>query len=154
MSLVYLGLGSNLGDKEMNLSTAISRLSATVGRVLCQSSFYVSKAWGYMSENDFLNAVVLIETDLSPFDLLRETQNIEKHIGRKEKTAGNDYSDRIIDIDILFYNDEIINHRNLKIPHPLIIERDFVLTPLTEIAPDYIHPVKEKTIKELNAMTS
>ena len=154
MSIVYLGLGSNLGNKEANLNNAISLLSTKVGRILRQSSFYVSKAWGYVSENDFLNAVVLIETDLSPSDLLHETKNIEKHIGRKEKTVGNGYSDRIIDIDILFYNDEIINHRNLKIPHPLIIERDFVLTPLTEIAPDFVHPINGKTIKELNTMTS
>ena len=149
MSLVYLGLGSNLGDKEANLNEVISLLSVKVGHVLRQSSFYASKAWGYVSENDFLNIVVLLETNLRPFDLLRETQNIERKIGRKEKTTGNDYSDRIIDIDILFYDNEVIDCEILKIPHPLITERDFVLIPLAEIASDFVHPINGKTIREL-----
>ena len=140
MSLVYLGLGSNLGNKEQNLNDVILQLSLEVGNVIGQSSFFHSKPWGFASENEFANAVVLIETGLSPFDLLNKTQEMEKQLGRTSKTS-TDYSDRIIDIDILLYDNLIIDQPTLKIPHPHIAERDFVLLPLIEIAPEIIHPV-------------
>jgi 2-amino-4-hydroxy-6-hydroxymethyldihydropteridine diphosphokinase len=143
MSLVYIGFGTNLGNKKRNLNDAIQKLSLEIGNISCQSSFYSSKPWGFESENSFLNAVVLIETNLSPIDLLTKMQKIEKEMGRTFKTT-HTYTDRIIDIDILLYEDQIIDHPKLKIPHPLMVERDFVLIPLCEIAPDLVHPVSGK----------
>ena len=148
MALVYLGLGTNLGEKERNLNDAIISLSQEVGFVIRSSTFYASKPWGFESDNDFLNAVVLVDTALTPFDVLSKTQEIEKSLGRTAKTI-NGYSDRLIDIDILLYDNLIIDQPTLKIPHPLIAERDFVIIPLTEIAPDLVHPVFGRKIVEL-----
>jgi len=133
MPTVYLGLGSNLGNKEGNLKKAIVFLR-DLGKVISVSSFYQSKPWGFESENDFLNAAISIETSLSPFELLAGTQEIEKKMGRTSKSNGS-YSDRIIDIDILLYDDLALDTPELKIPHPLLQERDFVLIPLAEIRP-------------------
>ncbi|ADQ80870.1 2-amino-4-hydroxy-6-hydroxymethyldihydropteridine pyrophosphokinase [Paludibacter propionicigenes WB4] len=148
MALVYLGLGTNLGNKECNLNEAIVALSGEVGEVLCQSAFYVSEPWGFTSDNNFLNAVVLVQTSLSPFDVLSKTQQIERSLGRETKSMG-EYLDRLMDIDILFYDNLIIDSPALKIPHPLIADRDFVLIPLSEIAPDLVHPVLNRKITEL-----
>ena len=148
MALVYLGLGTNLGDKERNLNEAIVALSREVGEVLCQSAFYMSEPWGFTSDNNFLNAVVLVQTNESPFDVLSKTQEVERSLGRTAKTI-NSYSDRLIDIDILLYDNLIIDQPTLKIPHPLIAERDFVIIPLSEIAPDLVHPVFGRKIVEL-----
>jgi len=149
MALVYLGLGTNLGDKEQNLNDAVMALAPEIGNVLSLSSFYVSKSWGFESENDFVNAVLLVETTLSPFALLAKIQEIERCLGRPAKDVP-EYVDRIIDIDILLYDNLIINQPTLKIPHPLLAERDFVLLPLTEIAPDLVHPVFGKKMIELS----
>jgi len=140
MSLVYLGLGTNLGDKPSNLNDAVNVLSLEVGNVLRVSSFYASAPWGFKSENDFLNAVVLVETNLSPFNLLAKTQEIERNMGRSAKTVSG-YEDRIIDIDILLYDKLIVDKPALKIPHHLMAKRDFVLIPLLEIAPELVDPV-------------
>jgi 2-amino-4-hydroxy-6-hydroxymethyldihydropteridine diphosphokinase len=148
MALVYLGLGTNLGEKERNLNDAIISLSQEVGFVIRSSIFYASKPWGFESDNDFLNAVVLVDTILTPIDVLSKTQEIEKSLGRTAKTI-NGYSDRLIDIDILLYDNLIIDQPTLKIPHPLIAERDFVIIPLSEIAPDLVHPVFGRKIAEL-----
>lgn len=148
MSLVYLGLGTNLGDKERNLENALTILSLEVGKILRQSSYYVSKPWGFDSANEFLNVVVLVETNLPPFDLLGKTQEIERKLGRTIKTS-EDYADRLIDIDILLYDNLIIDQPTLKIPHPLMTERDFVLIPLSEISPNLVHPVSGKSIVDL-----
>ena len=148
MAFVYLGLGTNLGEKERNLSDAIISLSQEVGFVIRSSTFYTSKPWGFESDNDFLNAVVLVDTALTPFDVLSKTQEIEKGLGRTAKTI-NGYSDRLIDIDILLYDNLIIDQPTLKIPHPLIAERDFVIIPLSEIAPDLVHPVFGRKIAAL-----
>jgi len=148
MALVYLGLGTNIGDKERNLFDAIVVISMEIGEVLSQSSFHVSKPWGFDSENEFLNAVVLVESLLLPFDLLAKTQEIEKKLGRLTKTT-TDYTDRLIDIDILLYDNLIVDQPTLKIPHPLLAERDFVLIPLAEIAPALVHPLLRKNIIEL-----
>lgn len=143
MAFVYLGLGTNIGNKHKNLNDAIIALSLETGDVLAVSSFYAMKAWGFESENEFLNAVILVQTQCNPFELLEITQNIETKLGREKKTK-SDYADRIIDIDILMYDNLIINDPKLKIPHPLITKRDFVLIPLTEIAPELVHPLLEK----------
>jgi 2-amino-4-hydroxy-6-hydroxymethyldihydropteridine diphosphokinase len=149
MSLVYLGLGSNLGDKNINLNSAIRLLSEEIGSFCCQSLFYSSEPWGFMSENSFLNAVALFETKLDPFELLAKIQELESQLGRSSKSIQG-YSDRIIDIDILLYDNLVINDTILQIPHLLLTKRDFVLVPLAEIAPDLVHPLFEKTMKELS----
>jgi 2-amino-4-hydroxy-6-hydroxymethyldihydropteridine diphosphokinase len=140
MSLVYLGLGTNLGDKVQNLNDAVHALSLEVGSVLRLSSFYPSRPCGFESVNEFLNAVVFVETDLSPFELLGITQQIEIKLGRTVKSKSV-YTDRLIDIDILLYDSLIIDQPSLKIPHPLIKERKFVLLPLLEVKPELVDPV-------------
>lgn len=140
MALTYLGLGTNLGNKQQNLNDAITALSVEVGKVMAVSSFMVSAPWGFDSENTFLNTVVLMETELTPFALLQKTQEIERSLGRTAKST-HGYADRLIDVDILLYDNLLIDQPTLKIPHPLIMERDFVIIPLTEIAPDLVHPV-------------
>jgi len=148
MALVYIGLGTNLGNKEQNLKNAIQELTNEVGNVTCQSGFYLSKPWGFQSDNQFLNAVISLDTNFSAFDLLAKTQQIENEIGRTAKTT-DVYADRVIDIDILFYDNEIIDTPKLKIPHPFILERDFVYVPLLEIAPDLKHQTSGKKIREM-----
>ena len=148
MAQVYLGLGTNLGEKECNLNNALISLNVEVGKVIQLSSFYTSKSWGFESKNNFLNAVVLLKTELSPFQLLAKTQEIERKLGREEKTTTR-YTDRVIDIDILLYDNLILNQMELKIPHPLLEERDFVLIPLAEIAAELEHPVLKKTFREI-----
>jgi 2-amino-4-hydroxy-6-hydroxymethyldihydropteridine diphosphokinase len=143
MPLVYLGLGSNLGDKDQNLNDTVRILSQELGKVLKLSTFYTSDPWGYQSENEYLNAVVLVVTSFSPDEVLAKTQMIERKLGRTVK-SGDHYVDRLIDIDILLYDNLIIDRAELKIPHPLISKRDFVLIPLTEIAPELIDPVSHQ----------
>ncbi len=141
MPLAYLGLGTNLGNKSNNLDAAIQQLSLHAGKICVCSGYHLSKAVGFETENDFLNAVVLLETTLTPLKLLKITQLIEKELGRTSKSVNGNYSDRIIDIDILLYDLLIIDLPELKIPHPKMTERDFVLIPMVEIAPNLIHPV-------------
>lgn len=143
MALVYLGLGTNLGNKTANLDASILQISIEVGEVLAKSRFYHSAALGFDSDNLFLNAVVSVETKLLPLQLLGITQEIEKSLGRTAKSNGF-YSDRIIDIDILLYDNVVLDMPELKIPHPLITVRDFVLCPLLEIAPRLLHPISAK----------
>ena len=136
-SKVYLGLGSNLGERKEQLCRAIALIGERVGEVIRQSSFIETEPWGFESENKFLNAVILCETTLSPRQLLRTTQQIERDMGRKKKANGKSlnrkYIDRPIDIDILLYDDLTVDEPDLKIPHPLMHERDFVMVPLREI---------------------
>ena len=129
---IYLSLGSNLGNRRQLLLDAIEKINKKVGNVVRQSSFYETEPWGFESKNLFLNAVVKVTTELSPTDLLKVTQQIEREMGRTEKT-GTHYHDRPIDIDILLYDDLRVDLPELKIPHPLMQERDFVLVPLREI---------------------
>jgi 2-amino-4-hydroxy-6-hydroxymethyldihydropteridine diphosphokinase len=131
--MIYLGLGSNLGHKNANIDNAIRKIEAVVGEVIRRSDYYVSAPWGFESEHDFVNVVICVETALQPFELLRQLQKIEKEMGREQKTAGGVYTDRIIDIDILLYEDLVLDSPELKVPHPLMKERDFVMKPLNEI---------------------
>lgn len=130
---VYLGLGSNLGNKEWNLSEAIRLIGERVGQVVRQSSFIETEPWGFQSENSFLNAVILCETNKTPREVLLLTQQIEREMGRRQKSVSGGYADRIIDIDILLYDDLTVDEPDLKIPHPLMHQRDFVMRPLKEI---------------------
>ena len=131
--MVYLGLGTNLGDKQKNLNDAIRMLGNQVGEVEKVSSVIETEPEGFRSDNMFLNAVVKVRTALSPFELLDITQDVEKSLGRKEKSSNGIYHDRVIDIDILLYDDINISTPRLVIPHPRMAQREFVMTPLTEI---------------------
>lgn len=134
---VYLGLGSNLGDRNAHIEQAIALIHERVGEVVRRSSFIETEPWGFESENKFLNGVILCETELTPRQLLKATQKIERELGRKKKSASSHishlYKDRPIDIDILLYDDLTIDEPDLKIPHPLMEQRDFVMIPLREI---------------------
>ena len=130
---VFLGLGSNLGDKEANIRNAISLIGERVGLVVRQSSLISTEPWGFESDNQFVNACVLCETTLTPRQVLRATQKIERELGRTHKSVNGHYADRLIDIDILLYDDLRVDEPDLQIPHPLMFERDFVMIPLGEI---------------------
>ncbi len=131
--MIYLGIGSNLGDKERNINKAIELIGKRVGTVVACSSFYYSAPQGFQSPNDFVNVVVGCQTSLSPEELLLATQQIENDLGRKTKSHDGHYHDRIIDIDILLYDDITVDTPELKIPHPLMQTRAFVMIPLKEI---------------------
>lgn len=145
MTVAYLGLGTNLGDREENLRRAVDTIAKKM-RVCKQSSVYETSAWGYTDQPDFLNQVIEVETNLSPLRLLNFLKKTEVELGRVENFR---YGPRQIDMDILFYDDLVRNTRRLQIPHPRLAERAFVLVPLNEIAPDLVHPVLEKTVTEL-----
>lgn len=148
MASVYLGLGTNIGNKRKNMVTAAALLAERAGDVLSLSSFYETEPWGFDSENTFLNAALELETSCSLMELLRLTQQIEREMGRTQKSDGS-YHDRIIDIDILLYGNEIIHTEELVVPHPLMQQRLFVMQPLAEIAPSLVHPVLQKSMYEL-----
>lgn len=133
MHTVYLALGTNLGNRKAIMREAIDNIGKKVGTVMRQSSFYETEPWGFESPNLFLNACICVSTKLAPHQLLEVTQAIERDMGRIEKTVGLQYVDRIIDIDILLYDDLHINEPDLVIPHPLMEEREFVMKPLLEI---------------------
>ncbi len=147
---VYLLLGGNLGDVKANFEKARAYISEEVGGIVQQSGIYQSQAWGFEAEELFLNQVLLVETSAMPMDLLDITQSIERRIGRKEKTLPTgEYSSRLIDIDILFYGEQIIETERLIIPHKQLHLRRFTLMPLNEIAPNLKHPVLQTNIKDL-----
>ena len=128
--------------------TAAALLAERVGDVLALSGFYETEPWGFQSDNTFLNAALQLETSLSPLELLKATQQIELEMGRTQKSNGA-YHDRIIDVDILLYDDLILQTLELTLPHPLMHERLFVMEPLAEIAPNVIHPVFKKPVISL-----
>lgn len=133
MHRVYLSLGSNLGNRKRNIREAIEKIGELIGDVERRSALYETKPWGYSSPNDFVNACVCVLTTLAPRQLLETTQKVEQEMGRTIKSVNGEYHDRIIDIDILLYDDLRVDQPDLKIPHPLMEERDFVMAPLREI---------------------
>ena len=148
MAIAYLALGTNIGNKRRNMIPAAALLAERVGDVLALSGFYETEPWGFQSENTFLNAALQLETSLSPLELLKTTQEIEIEMGRTQKSNGA-YHDRIIDIDILLYDNLVLQTPELTLPHPLMHERLFVMEPLAEIAPNVIHPVFKKPVISL-----
>lgn len=150
MATVYLSLGSNQGDRIGYIQQAASLLKATEGvNIVTTSSFYETEPWGMDSENLFINAVMQINTSLSPFELLNSIKFIEKTLGRLDESVNNAYSDRCIDIDIVFYENQVINTTELIIPHARFHKRAFMIVPMLEIAQDFVHPVFQKTVARL-----
>ena len=147
MKKVFLGIGTNLGNKESNLEQAAARIKEYIGPVLKSSAIYETEPWGFQAKDEFLNMVVKVETNLTPSGLLGRILMIESLLGRVR--GEKQYSSRLIDIDILLFEDMIVNKESLKIPHPLLHERKFVLVPLCEIASEFIHPVLKKSIADL-----
>ena len=133
MYKVYLGLGTNLGNRKRNIREAIDKIGEQIGVVERQSALYETKPWGYSSPNDFINSCVMVRTAMAPRQVLEATQRIEQEMGRTLKSVNGEYHDRIIDIDILMIDDLVIDEPDFKIPHPLMEERDFVMKPLKEI---------------------
>lgn len=146
LNKIFLGLGSNLGNREENLLMAQRLIAEKVGEICSKSSVYETAAWGITEQNAFLNQVIEVETSFSPSAVLHLVLTIEKDMGRIREIK---WGERSIDIDILYYNNEIISTENLEIPHPFIQERKFVLVPLCEIAQDFIHPKFKQTNLEL-----
>ncbi len=140
---IFLGIGCNLGDREQNLEEGKRLLSL---KILKASSLYETEPVGYLDQPWFLNAVIQVEEALTVRELLTRCQSVEQQMGRKRDIPKGP---RIIDVDILFYGELIMNEPDLIIPHPAIAERRFVLEPMNEIAPDFIHPVLEKTVRQL-----
>lgn len=147
METVYIGLGTNVGDKLENLRAAIELIRGVMN-VTCLSSIYQTAPWGYLDQEDFFNMAIEVHTELPPEALLGALKTMESDLGR-EKTFR--YGPRSIDMDILIYGDLVYRSEALSIPHPKMIERAFVLAPLAEIAPNLLHPVMKKTISELYA---
>ncbi len=147
MNAVYLILGSNLGEKENLLEKATDLISTRAGIVKASSSIYETEPWGTVEPLSYLNQVIIIETELEPLSLLKVILKIEKELGRKRNGIRN--QPRTIDIDIVFFNDEIIRLKDLVIPHERMQFRKFVLIPLAEIAPHFIHPVLKMSVNEL-----
>lgn len=153
MAIGYLSLGSNIGDRIGYIQQATSLLGALEAvTIIRTSAFYETEPWGMDSENWFVNAVVEIKTKLSPKELLQECQKIESLLGKSKKSDSNPktYQDRTVDIDILFYNSEIVNEEDLIIPHKYLHLRAFTLVPLLELIPDFEHPVLHKNIADLH----
>lgn len=139
---VYLGLGSNLGNKERIVRKAIDKVGERVGAVVAVSSFYKTAPWGYQSVHTFCNAAISVDTDLSPEEVLFTVQEIERELGSKKHREGDgSYVDRLVDIDLLDYDGLVLDTHSLVLPHPYMHKRTFVMTPLAEIAPQWVHHV-------------
>jgi 2-amino-4-hydroxy-6-hydroxymethyldihydropteridine diphosphokinase len=148
MKKTYLCIGTNIGNRKENLAKAIGYISASVGQLIDLSGVYESEPWGFEADEKFLNLVLEVQTSHKPETLLKQCQAIEERMGRKSKVMPG-YESRVIDIDILFYNDLVMTDPELTIPHPHIANRRFVLLPLCEIAPDLVHPSLGLTVKEM-----
>ena len=147
MIKLYLLLGGNLGDKKQVFEETIRLLNEQLGKITRQSQIYETEPWGFESSDLFWNQALELSVSISAMEALDRTQQIEQQLGRRRKV--NQYDSRIIDIDILFYGDQVISLEKLTIPHPRIQERKFVLVPLNEIAPQLMHPVLQKSIAQL-----
>lgn len=143
---IYILLGSNLGDRKRNLSLALDKISSVVGHILACSSVYQSEPWGISQQPQFLNQVVEINSRNNPHQVLQKLLAIEAELGRERLEK---WGPRTIDLDILLFNDRVIQTEKLIVPHPGLAMRRFALVPLSEIAPDFIHPLLEKTFKQL-----
>lgn len=141
-------IGSNQGQRELTISQSIKMLAERCGEVVLLSSLYETEPWGFIAEQNFLNQVVALDTEMNPYDLLRELLMIEKELGRKRHDVEG-YESRPIDLDILYYDDMIINDDDLILPHPRLHKRRFALMPLCDIAADFIHPVFKRSNREL-----
>jgi 2-amino-4-hydroxy-6-hydroxymethyldihydropteridine diphosphokinase len=148
MHEIYLSAGGNLDNTAEKFERLFSLLQSRVGEIVRKSSYYQSEAWGFESENLFINIALCLQTELSPFELLQETQSIEKELGRTEKTTTS-YQDRMMDIDIIFYDNLVMKTDTLEIPHPKMHLREFVLVPLNEICPKFVHPVLQESVEQL-----
>jgi len=146
MNTVYIQLGSNIGERESFISKSMEQIEENIGEIITESSVFETIPWGNENQNNFLNSVIKIKTPFDSFEVLQKSQEIENNLGRERVDK---WGERTIDIDILFYNNEIINTTKLNIPHPFIQKRKFVLVPLSEIAPNYIHPTLKKSISTL-----
>ena len=151
MNITFLQTGTNLGDRLINLEEANNKIEERVGKIIAISSIYETEAWGVTDQPLFLNQVLQIETTLSAQEVLETILAIELEMGRIRIER---WAERLIDIDVLFYNNEIIKDENLIVPHPRIQERNFVLKPLIEIVPNLVHPIFNKTMIELLEMST
>ena len=149
MAQAVLLLGGNQGDRYMYLSKAEKFIAKQIGCIRKRSSIYETEAWGFDSDDAFLNQVIVVETKFSPFELLNKTQRIEKILGRVRPAHSHGYVSRNIDIDILFYDNEIIETPNLQIPHLQLHHRRFTLEPLSEILPFWVHPILNLSVEQL-----
>jgi len=147
-SKVIAGLGVNLGDRFEALRRAMELISGEAGKIIAASSVWETEPWGFDADEQFLNMVIVLETNLEPKVLIQRFRSIEGRMGRK-KSGGGKYESRIIDLDILFWDDRVISLPGLEIPHPKLQSRRFVLEPLMEVAPDKVHPVTGLTVAEM-----
>ncbi|MDD2983754.1 MAG: 2-amino-4-hydroxy-6-hydroxymethyldihydropteridine diphosphokinase [Crocinitomicaceae bacterium] len=152
MAIIYIGIGSNEGDRLSIFQDALLQLKRNLGIFMHNSSIYETEPWGFESSASFYNAVLQFETEHGPLEVLNILQFIEKQAGRKRSEEAV-YENRTLDLDLLYYDDQQIDEANLIVPHPKISERNFVLLPLAEINPDWIDPKHEKTIQELIEVT-
>jgi 2-amino-4-hydroxy-6-hydroxymethyldihydropteridine diphosphokinase len=148
MNVTYLCLGGNIGDREKSIDLALLKISEQVGEISLKSEIYETEAWGVINQQAYLNQCIEVKTNLTSLELINILLFIEKDLGR-ERTLNIIYESRTIDIDILFFNNDIINQSQLIVPHPRLHLRNFVLIPLHEIAANYLHPVLNKTIFNL-----
>jgi 2-amino-4-hydroxy-6-hydroxymethyldihydropteridine diphosphokinase len=149
---LFLSLGGNLGKKREIFAITQDYIEEKIGKIMKSSSIYVSPAWGFSTKQSFFNQVIRVETDLSPQDVLTEIRIIENIFGRKRKPGR--YLSRKMDIDILFFDEILLETEDLTIPHPLIALRNFVLVPFKEVAPDFIHPVLKKKMRDICLQTT